>query len=300
MNGANRYDVIIIGGSFAGLSASMSLGRSLRKVLIIDSGLPCNRQTPQAHNIITHDGTKPSEIADIALQQVLNYSTVIFKKGLAVSAANTGDTFEVVTAEAEIYTAKKLLFTTGVKDEMPAIKGFADCWGISVLHCPYCHGYEVRGEETGIMINGSMASEFIKLIHNWTDKLTVFTNGKNTIEGAELLKHKDITIIEDEIVEVVHQNGYIQQVILASGRQVTLKAMYAKIPMVQHCTIPALLGCKHNDAGFIVVDDFQKTSVHGIYAAGDNTGLFRSVPMAIAAGSKAGAILNKELVDEEF
>lgn len=299
MEADKNYDVIIIGGSFAGLSAAMSLGRSLKKVLIIDSGLPCNRQTPQAHNIITHDGKKPAAIAAEALQQVLNYNTVTFKKGLAVNAQQVNGIFSVVTEEGEMYEARKLLFATGVKDEMPAIKGFEACWGISVLHCPYCHGYEVKGEKTGIMINGAMAAEFIKLIYNWTNKLTVFTNGKSTIEESEKLEAKGVKIIEDEIAEVIHQEGYLQKVVLVGGKQISLKAMYAKIPMKQHCTIPSQLGCQHNDGGFIMVDDFQKTTVHGIYAAGDNTGLFRSVPMAIAAGSKTGAILNKELVDED-
>lgn len=109
MEADKNYDVIIIGGSFAGLSAAMSLGRSLKKVLIIDSGLPCNRQTPQAHNIITHDGEKPAAIAAEALQQVLNYNTVTFKKGLAVNAQQVNGIFSVVTEEGEMYEARKLL-----------------------------------------------------------------------------------------------------------------------------------------------------------------------------------------------
>src|SRR5690348_747612 len=126
-----QYDVIIVGGSYAGLSAAMSLGRSLRKVLIIDGGEPCNRQTPHSHNFITHDGKTPKEISMQAKEQVLKYNTVSFLEGKAVSATKTDSGFDVKTAVGELFSARKLLFTTGIKDQMPAIEGFAACWGIT-------------------------------------------------------------------------------------------------------------------------------------------------------------------------
>src|SRR3954466_4356302 len=120
-----NFEVIIIGGSYAGLSAAMSLGRSLRKVLIIDSGLPCNRQTPHSHNFITHDGETPKAIADKAREQVLKYKTVHMQAGLAVSATKIENGFELTTADGEVLFTRKLLFATGVKDLMPDIPGFA-------------------------------------------------------------------------------------------------------------------------------------------------------------------------------
>ncbi|MEM7297910.1 MAG: NAD(P)/FAD-dependent oxidoreductase, partial [Bacteroidota bacterium] len=134
MNNKQDFDVIIIGGSYAGLSAAMALGRSLRNVLIIDSGLPCNRQTPHSHNFITQDGKTPSEIATAAKSQVLEYDTVQFLEDLASSGKRIAHGFEVLTASGKKVTAKKLVFATGIKDIMPEIKGFADCWGISVVH----------------------------------------------------------------------------------------------------------------------------------------------------------------------
>src|SRR4051794_24570054 len=136
-----QYDVIIVGGSYAGLAAGMALGRALRKVLIIDSGNPCNKQTPYSHNFLTNDGKTPEEIAHLAKQQVSMYSTVEFLNALATTGEKVENGFEVKVQSDEQFTTKKLVLATGIKDVTPDIPGFAECWGISVLHCPYCHGY---------------------------------------------------------------------------------------------------------------------------------------------------------------
>ena len=302
MAGSNRYDVIIVGGSYAGLSAAMSLGRSLRKVLIIDSGLPCNRQTPHSHNFITHDGETPKAIADKAREQVLKYETVTMLPGLAVSATKMENGFELTTADGTVFFALKLLFATGVKDLMPAIPGFAECWGITVIHCPYCHGYEVKQEKTGIMSNGDMGFDFSKLVANLTKDLTLFTNGKSTLslEQQEKLQQHNIAVVETEIVGFEHNNGQLKQVLLKDGSIMPLKAMYAKIPFVQHCDIPVQLGCAVTEQGYLSVDMLGRTSVPGVYAAGDSTAMMRAVSLAVAGGGMAGAGINKELVEESF
>jgi thioredoxin reductase len=302
MAGNNRYDVIIVGGSYAGLSAAMSLGRSLRKVLIIDSGLPCNRQTPHSHNFITHDGETPKAIADKAREQVLKYETVSIQQGLAVSATKTAAGFELTTADGAVLATRKLLFATGVKDLMPAIPGFAGCWGITVIHCPYCHGYEVKQQKTGIMSNGDIGFDFCKLINNLTTDLTLFTNGKSTLslEQQEKLQKHSIEVVEIEIAGFEHNNGQLKQVLLKDGSTMPLKAMYAKIPFVQHCDIPVQLGCALTEQGYIAVDLLGRTSVPGVYAAGDNTAMMRAVSLAVAGGGMAGAGINKELVEESF
>src|SRR5687767_11879769 len=135
MAGNNHFDVIVIGGSYAGLSAGMALGRALRKVLIIDSGKPCNRQTPHSHNFLTQDGKTPAEIATLAKQQVEMYKTVEFFLGEAINGIKRERGFEIKTSSGEDFTAKKIIFATGIKDIMPAIEGYAECWGITVLHC---------------------------------------------------------------------------------------------------------------------------------------------------------------------
>jgi alkyl hydroperoxide reductase subunit AhpF len=144
MTNNKSFDVIIIGGSYAGLSAGMALGRALRKVLIIDSGKPCNAQTPYSHNFLTQDGKTPQQIAMIAREQLNQYKTIENHTGVAKSGKKTNDGFEIAIGSGEIVNGKKLIFATGVTDIMLGIKGFAQCWGISIIHCPYCHGYDLQ------------------------------------------------------------------------------------------------------------------------------------------------------------
>lgn len=302
MKNNTSFDVIIIGGSYAGLSAAMSLGRALRNILVIDSGKPCNATTPHSHNYLTQDGRKPQEIADIALEQIHQYKTVHFHKGLVVNATKSGDTFEVETESGEAFSARKLIFATGIKDTMPDIKGFAECWGISVIHCPYCHGYEVRQQKTGIIANGEGALHYGRLINQWTDDLTLFTNGASTLteeQTAKLTKH-NISIIETPINEIVHTNGQLEAVVLEDGSSIGLSAIYNRPAFVQHCPIPEKLGCELNNHGLIKVDGFQKTNIPGVFACGDNSNFGRSVAVAVSSGSMTGAIVNHELTEDDF
>ncbi|AXB55836.1 NAD(P)/FAD-dependent oxidoreductase [Flavobacterium fluviale] len=297
-----NFDVIIIGGSYSGLSAAMSLGRSLRQVLVIDSGLPCNRQTPHSHNFITQDGEKPAVISAKAKLQVELYKTVHFYNGLATKAIKKESGFEISTESGKVFTSRKVLFATGVKDLIPEIKGFADCWGISVLHCPYCHGYEVKNEKTAIIANGEIAFDFAKLISNWTKNLSLCTNGKSTLtlEQTEILKKHGVAIFEEEIDSFEHEQGYIQNIIFKNQEKTAVKAIYARPPFEQHCNLPKELGCEITEQGLLKVDFMQNTNVGGIYASGDCTTQMRSVAIAVSTGSFAGAVINKDLIEEDF
>lgn len=297
-----NYEVIIIGGSYSGLSAAMTLGRALRNVLIIDSGKPCNAQTPHSQNFLTQDGQTPQEISSKAKEQVAKYKTVHFYDGFALGGKKTGHGFEISTLSGKIFLAKKLIFATGVKDIMPNLKGFSESWGISVIHCPYCHGYEVRNEKTGILGNGDYGFDFSRLIYNWTKDLTLFTNGKSMLssEETELLGKHNIPIVETEIDSLEQKNGYIENVVFKDGSKSSLKALYARPAFVQRSDIPSSLGCALTEQGHIQVDAFQKTTLPGVYACGDNTTPMRTVSNAVAMGTMAGAALNRELIGEEF
>ncbi len=297
-----NYDVIIIGGSYSGLAAGMALGRSLRKVLIIDSGKPCNRFTPHSHNFITQDGKVPGEIAAIARQQVEQYITVEFLDGLAVSAEKKADRFYITTDTNATFATRKLIFATGIRDLLPEIPGVAECWGKSVIHCPYCHVYEVRNERTGILGNGDYAFEFSALISNWTKDLSVYTNGPSTLtkDQKEKLDRHNIPVIEDEIERLQHRDGYLEKIIFKNGKGAAVKALYTRPQLAQHSDIPASLGCEITDDGYIKIDPTQRTTVDGVYACGDNTTRMRTVANAVAMGTAAGAMLNKEMVMEAF
>lgn len=302
MTDIKNFEVIIIGGSYAGLSAAMALGRSLRNVLIIDSGLPCNRQTPFSHNFLTQDGKTPQEISMLARQQVEKYDTITFHEGRASGGKKTETGFEITTDAREKFTSKKLIFATGIKDMMPDIKGFAECWGISIIHCPYCHGYEFRMQRTGIIANGTKAFHFTSLINNLTDKITILTTGKADFNREQLdkLNEHNIKIIEAEIAEIEHKNGHIQNVVFNDGTKMPFDAVYAGLPFLQHSDIPVSLGCELTENGYLKIDDTQKTTVQGVYACGDNSNRMRSVANAVYSGNLTGAIVNGELANEQF
>lgn len=298
----SHFDVIIVGGSYAGLSAAMALGRSLRKVLIIDSGLPCNRQTPYSHNFITQDGNSPSAIAKIAKEQVLAYNTVQFVHDVAIRGSKTESGFGIHTAEGNSFTASKLLFASGIVDQMPDIKGFSECWGITVIHCPYCHGYEYRNKRTGLLMNGDKALHIASLVRNLTSDITLLTNGGASFTDEQLQKFNKhhISIIEEPLKEIVHEGGELTEVILQNGNKLKFDAIYASLPFHQSTDIPASLGCEITDNGYIKVDGMQQTTIEGVFACGDNSGMLRSVSNAVSTGGLAGAMINRHLAEEKF
>ena len=297
-----NFEVIIIGGSYAGLSAAMALGRSLRNVLVIDSGLPCNRQTPHSHNFLTQDGEKPAVIAAKARDEVAKYPTVQFLTDLAVSGLQVNGTYAISTQSGKTFRAKKLVFATGIKDNFPDIKGFAECWGISVVHCPYCHGYEIRNQKTGILANGAKAVHVASLVNNLTKDITVFTMGRAEFNAEELekLRRNNIKIIERSITEMQHVDGQLDNLVFDDGTMQAYDALYAAVPFTQHSEIPAALGCELNEQGYITIDNFYSTTIKGVYACGDNSGMMRAVANAVFSGNFAGAMVNKELTEEHF
>lgn len=298
----SSYEVIIVGGSAAGLSAALLLGRSLRRVLVIDNGKPANRQTPHSHSFLTRDGIAPAELNAIARQQALAYPTVQVIDDTAITAIKQDGRFSVITASGNTYMAGRIVLATGLKDELLPIPGFAECWGISVLHCPYCHGYEVHGQPLGILANGDAAFEMSRLILHWSPKLTLFTNGPSTLsaEQTERLLQHQITIVETLIAEIPHQNGQLSGLLLTDQTHYPLTALFSRPPIMQASDLARQLGCLHNDLGFIEVDEFGKTSVAGVFAAGDTHTMMRQVVVAAANGLRAAAMINKELIEETF
>lgn len=297
-----QYDVIIVGGSYAGLSAAMVLGRSLRRVLVIDAGQPANRQTPHAHGFLTRDGATPAELSAIARQQVSQYPTVQFWSDKVTSVESVNSGFNVTTGGEMRFQARKLLLATGVYDIMPDLPGFADCWGRSVLHCPYCHGYEVHSQPLGVLANGDMGVEFATLIQQWSNQLTLFTNGPATLtdEQRQLLGQLSIAVIETPVTAIEHESGMLSALLLADGSREHPVALFARVPFRQPTDIATQLGCSLMENGLIEATEFGETNVPGVFAAGDATTLFRQVAIAVANGSKAGAWINKELISEDI
>lgn len=302
MKDYKNFDVIIIGGSYAGLSSAMALGRSLRNVLIIDNGQPCNIQTPHSHNFLTQDGKTPKEISEFGKQEVEKYETVKFHKGLAIGGVKTENGFEITTNTTDKFTTKKLIFATGIKDTMPDIKGFSECWGISIIHCPYCHGYEHCYQNTGIIANGQKAFHLASMVNNLSDKVTILTNGKAEFSSEQLekLNNHNIKIIETKISEIEHENGQLKNLIFKDGNKIHFDVAYGAIPFTQHSDIPVSLGCELTEQGYMKIDAFCKTTIEGVYACGDNSNMLRSVANAVYGGNLVGAVVNGTLTKEQF
>jgi thioredoxin reductase len=293
------FDVIIIGGSYAGLSAALALGRARRSVLVLDSRRPRNRFTPHAHNLLLHDGDAPTDLAARARQQVAAYPTVQLLEALGTTAEKRPDgTFAVATAAHGTFAAGRLLLATGMRDELPPVPGFAECWGKSVIHCPFCHGYEVADQPTGIWNNGDEVGHQVKMLLNWSRALTVFTNGPATFgpDVHALLKTNDIELVEKPVAELLHTSGQLTGLRLADGRTRPLPVLYARLPAHQASALPQQLGCELTEHQLIRIDESHRTTVPGVYAAGDCCSALPQLALAIAAGNLAGASLSKELI----
>ncbi len=297
-----EYDVIIIGGSYAGLSAALVLGRSLRHVLVINAGQPANRQTPHAHGFLTRDGETPAVLSAIAYEQVSHYPTVQFWTDTVVTAVRSGPAFSVTIGGGVQFQAHKLLLATGVYDILPDLPGFAECWGRSVLHCPYCHGYEVHGQPLGILANGDVGYEMVTLIQHWSNLLTLYTNGPSTLteQQQQVLTQLEISVVETPVAAIEHKAGMLTALLLDDGRRMRPTAIFARVPFRQSTTIATQLGCSLMENGLIEVTEFGETTVPGVFAAGDAMTLFRQVAIAVASGTKAGAWMNKELIADDL
>lgn len=296
-----EFEAIIIGGSYAGLSAAMALGRASRNVLVIDSGQPCNAPTPHSHNFLTRDGETPAAISAIAKEEVLKYPTVTFLDGTITAVEKQDAGFAINLANDAIFRAKKVLLATGIKDIMPEIDGLAECWGKTVIHCPYCHGYEVKGLKTAVLANGDAAMHYAQLLRQWTGDLTFFMNGPATFtnEQKAKLEQHNIKTIETRVERLVQTGGNLEGIITADSIKYNFPVMYYRADF----ELPEFvqkLNLSKDDFGFIKTDDMMQTSVTGIYAAGDCMSMMRAVANAVATGNKAGAIINRDLSMEDF
>ncbi len=296
-----RYDVIIIGGSYAGLSAAMALGRSLRNVLVIDSGKPGNAPTPHSHNFLTQDGSTPVQLTTTARSQVEFYQTVTLLDDIAIAVKRQNDLFEVSMRSGKSFSGKKLILATGIKDQLPDIKGLTACWGKTVIHCPYCHGYEFNGQKTAIFANGETAMHYAMLVSNLTKDITLLTNGKPALSEDQIntLRKHSITVVETSISEILHEDGNVREVAFNDGSKLSFAAIYFRPDFIQS-DIPLALGCELTEQGYIKIDAMQKSSVANVFACGDNSSMMRSVANAVATGNMTGAVINRELAAEQF
>ncbi len=284
-------DVIIIGGSFAGLTAAMQLGRARRKVTVLDTGLNRNRYAQYAHNIFAQDGTPPADLLRVARAQVASYPTVRFVNARATTVSGEPDDFTVTNAEGETISGRRLILSYGIVDDFPAIPGFAESWGKTVIHCPFCHGYEVAGKPWGLLYSSPMSLHGPTLYANWTDDITLILDGHEIIDAERhKLEKRGVSIIDGKLAAISQQDGRISSVTIEDGSEIALSALYAHPRNRPSADLHAQLGLDMKDTPtgtMVAVGDMQAASRPGIFAAGDLATGMHSVTFANYAGSMA-------------
>jgi thioredoxin reductase len=299
-----NYDVVIVGGGSAGLSAALLLGRSRRRVLVSDTGKTRNAVAQESHSFFTRDGTTPAELVRIGGEQLRPYETVeLYSVGVKAAKAQSNG-FEATLDNGTLVNTRKLLLATGVVDEMPEIEGFRELWGKSIFHCPYCHGWEVRDQPLALYGNGAVGFELAELLKGWSNDLVLCTDGVATLseDESELLSKNNISIRKERIVRVEAENGQLENIVFANGETLTRKAIFFRPKQHQHSDLAKQLGCEITEFGTVKVDDFGQTSVSGVYASGDMSGRgpTQQVAFAVSRGALAALGVNRALLQEDF
>ncbi len=294
------YDAVIVGGGAAGLSAALLLGRSRRKVLVIDAGEPRNAPASESHSFFTRDGTPPRELRRIGRQQAGVYDVEI-REGRVTDISRADGGFQVEMEDGGRAAGRRLVLASGVVDELPEIEGLRERWGRSVFHCPYCHGWEVRDRPLAVLAGGETAMEAASLILGWTRDVVLCTNGPSGLgdtEREKLARH-GVAVREEPIARLEGAGDSLERIVFASGEPLAREGLLVR-PGQRPSPLADRLGCERLEDGSLRLDMFGLTSVPGVYAAGDVTRRIQQVVSAAAEGAIAGVGVNRSLLEEEF
>lgn len=297
------YDCAIIGGGPAGLSAALVLGRSKRNTLLFDDDHGRNLVTRESHGFLTRDGIQPMELKKMGREDIEKYDCVQLKKKRVASIIRITEThYQLETTEGEIFHSTKIILATGVMEQLPNIPDIEKYYGTSLFSCPYCDGWEIQDQPLAIIAD-KMVFDLAKKVYNWSKDLVVFTNGIGRLEEDEKakLQGKGIKIYEDIIDGLEGENGQLRSVRLEDGTLIDRVGGFVT-PLWSHATPFAKdLGCKLSEHGGILTDDYGRTNVWNVYAAGDASLIVPSqLVIAAGEGSAAAIGVNGDLVNEYF
>jgi thioredoxin reductase len=292
-----RYDVIVIGGGAAGLSAALVLGRARRRVAVVDGGTPRNAPAAHMHGFLSRDGMSPADLLAVGRDEAAAYG-VEFISGHVVSIQPG---FSLTLADGERLEARRLLVATGATDELPPIPGLRERWGKDFLHCPYCHGWEVRDQPLGVLGTSTGSVEHAHLIRQWSDDVIFFTHTHDlTAADREQLEARGIRVVDGEVRRLVVEDDRLRGVVLGDGRTVERDALFVRPELRPRLNgLLEHVGCETDDLGFLRVDTAGRTSVAGVWAAGNAANPRAQVITAAGEGSAAAISINADLVDED-
>ena len=296
---ADRFDVAVVGASFAGASAALYLGRARRSVVMFDSGLTRNRSAAEAHGFPGQDGRSPESIRMTGRQEALSYPTVEIREDTVVQLRPTREGFRLEPARGAPVHAARVIFAFGMRDLLPSITGLAACWGRSAMQCPYCHGYELADRPTGVLMTGEASLHQLRILPDWSADLTLFTNG-HVLDAADTsdLTRCGLRIVGGRVTALEHRDGALAALHLDDGSRVECRVLYLVSRCEFSCDLAAQVGCETVSGPFgpyLVTDDLQQTTVANVFAAGDITRPMYGSVWAAADGVRAGIFCHQSL-----
>jgi len=296
------FDVIIVGGGAAGLSAALMLGRCCRRVLICDSGQYRNAHARETHGFLTRDGITPGSFLEAARSDLQKYDTVAYKNMEVRDVDPSAEEFRVLFPDGTTEVCRKLLLATGVVDDLPELPNIQHYYGKSVHHCPYCDGWEWRGKPVAVYGKGKKGYGLALELTAWTRDLTLCSNGPSllTAEERERLARNQIQVREDYIVDLEGADGQLNALVLANNERLQIGALFFNTGERQRSYLPAKLGCEFNEHGTVKTGDYEATTVPGLYVAGDASRGVQSLIVAASEGAQAAFAINTALLKQKL
>jgi thioredoxin reductase len=290
------YDVVIVGGGPAGLSAALVLGRCRRRVLICDAGTPRNGASKALHGYLTRDGIPPLELLRLGRDELQQYG-IEFRRARVTDVARAGKAFDVVIDDGQRVRAHSVLLATGVEDDVPDVPGLAECYGTSVHHCPYCDGWEHRDKALAVIGQGTGAAGLALSLKTWSGRVALCTNGPPRLNRVQRqqLGAQGVAVHERRISHVEHTNGQVTSIVLDDNEPIPCDGVFFSGRQSQQCDLPHRLGCEFTRKGTVKTDHLGETCVPGIFVVGDASRDVQFVIVAAAEGAKAGVAVNKAL-----
>jgi thioredoxin reductase len=290
------YDVVIVGGGPAGLSAALVLGRCRRRVLVCDAGEPRNAASRAMHGYLTRDGVPPLDFLRLAREELQAYG--IEPRASTVSGITCTPTgFDVTLEGGDVLPSRTVLIATGVRDKVPGVPGVAECYGVTVHHCPYCDGWEVRDKRIVVFGRGAAAAGLALSLKTWTEDVAICADGpaRQQTRHREQLDARRIAVHESRVARVEHEGGFVRRVVFENGHGLPCDAIFFTTGQSPQCDLPRQLGCEITRKGVVKTDHLGQTRVPGLYVAGDASRDVQFVVVAAAEGAKAGVAINRAL-----